>query len=551
MSLNYERFIPELPTIMKDLGDFYMVTHMDKSGFITYANKGFLKTSKWTPKRILGKTWWQMFPETEEAQIQANLIWNIVNDGNKWSGVVEKITRQGDSYFVNLIAIPIVRENDGLISVIFFEVDITDDIDIRKKLQRIAFIDFETGLMSRHHLETTINGLIEKQSSFTFVYLTIDQFHTLRDFQSHDSENILVKSYTNRLKRFFQDNSIARIGVNEFVVITPFGDWYIKGFIEFLKQQPIYINNSALQLSVSGGIVRYPEDQLTYTSLMTAALTATKDVIANGGGEITSLSSASHNKLNRKAIIDRKLLTALDENNLQVVYQPQMNLSTGKVLLYEAFVRWRDDELGWIMPDELIPIAEESGLIHQIGMFVLKEAAKLAAKWESDGHPLTIAINSSAREFNNPNLKDEVMVILDKYKCSPKLIQLEITENFAFQAEEESSIFRQMQELQNEGIEFALDDFGTGYASFRYMQYLPVSRIKIDQLFIQSITVHPKTKKLVEGMVQFGKSMGLYVVAEGVETEEQFDLLKAMGVDAVQGYHIGVPVSADKITLSK
>lgn len=548
MHTNYERFIPELPAIMKSLGEFYMVTHMDDSGLITYTNKAFLKKSQWTPKRVLGKTLWQMFPNTAEGQEQANTIWSSVIYGKEWAGIVEKVTRLGDSYFVNLMAIPIVREDVGLISVIFFELDMTEDVELQERLQKIAFIDYETGLMSRHHLETTVNEYIEEQNNFTFVYVTIDQFHSLRDFQSHESEKLLVKAFSNRLKRFFQDNPIARIGVNEFVVLTPFGDWYIEGFLAFLEQQPIYIDNTALQLSVSGGIVRFPEDQKTYANLMNAALTATKDVIDNGGGIISSLSKASHKKLNRKAIIDRKLFTALDENNLQVVYQPQVNLTTGQVDLYEAFVRWEDDELGWIMPDELIPIAEENGMIHKIGTFVLKEATKLAAKWESEGNPITISVNSSVREFNNTDYKDEIMNIIKEAHCSPHLIQLEITEKFAFQAEEENSIFRQMHELRDAGIEFALDDFGTGYASFRYMQYLPISRIKIDSLFIQSIGVHPKTKKLVEGMIQFGKSMGLYVIAEGVETEEQFEMLKEMKVDAVQGYYLGVPVTADKIT---
>lgn len=551
MSFNYERFIPELPTILNSFGDFYMVTHLDKSGLITYTNKEFLATSKWTPKRVIGKTWWQMFSETKAGQQQANTIWNSVANGKNWSGIVEKQTRLGEPYFVKLMAVPVVRESSGLISIIIFELDMTKDMKLREKLQKVAFIDFETGLMSRHHLETTVNDFIEKQSSFTLVYITIDQFHTLIDFQAHDSEKILVNSIANRLKRFFKDNSIARIGVNEFVVLTPFGDWYIQGFQKFLNQQPVYINNIALQLTVSGGIVRYPEDQKTYAGLMKAALTATKDVIASGGGVIASLSASSHNRLNRKAIIDRKLRTALDEKNLQVVYQPQLDLRTGDVLLFEAFVRWKDDELGWIMPDELIPIAEDNGLIHKIGEFVLKEAANLAVKWKSEGYPVTIAVNTSVREFNNPKMKDEIMEILDNVNCSPSLLQLEITEKFAFQAEEKGLVFRQMQELHDEGIKFALDDFGTGYASFRYMQYLPISRIKIDSLFIQSMTVHPKTKKLVEGMIQFGQSMGIYVIAEGVETVEQFNLLKEMGIDAVQGYYIGVPMAADKIAVSK
>lgn len=547
MNSKYEKFKHELPTLFEALEDFYMITHIDDEGAITYTNKLFLQTSKWTPKRVLGKTLWQMFPKTAIGQEQAQDIWTYVKSGKSWSGTVEKITRLGESYFVKLVAIPVNFVDAEPMSIFLIELDVTQDVELREKLQKIAFIDFETGLMSRHNLETTVNESIAKNDSFSFVYIKIDHFYTLKDSQPPESEKQIVKSFANRLKRFFKDNAIARVGVNDFVILTPFGDWYVEGFLEFLKLQPIYIENTTLQVSVSGGIVRYPEDQKTYAHLMQAALAATKEVKDNGGGKIATLSTTSHKKLNRKALIDLKLLNALKENLLQVVYQPQVDIQSGKTLLYEALIRWKDLDLGTISPDELIPIAEENGLIHEIGAFVTKEAAQFAAHLKSKGQAVTIAINSSVREFSNPNLKDEMMAILEETNCPPSLIQLEITENFAFEAEVESSILRQMNALQAEGIQFALDDFGTGYASFRYMQALPITRIKIDKLFIQSITTHQQTQKLVEGMIQFAKSMDLDVIAEGVETEEQFNLLKDMQIDAVQGYYTGAPKSANEI----
>jgi len=549
MKPDHGLFVPELPDIMKSLEQFYMVTRTNAEGSIIYTNKKFLDISKWTPKRVLGRSLWQMFPETEVGQNQAYLIWNSVRSGKTWFGNVEKITRFGEPYFVNMIAIPILSGNDDKVSSFtFLELDITADIKLRDQLQQIAFIDYETGLMSRHKLETVVNDLIEESKHFSLVFISIDHYYTLKDLHSSESKVELIKSFSNRLKRYFQDNLIARVGVNEFIILTSFGDWYVQDFLSFLEQNPIYIDNFALPLPISGGIVRYPEDQQTYNHLMKAALTAAKDVIGNGGGKITSLSAASHKVLNRRATIDRKMLTALNHNNLQVVYQPQLDIVSGKVTLYEALVRWEDDDLGTIMPDELIPIAEENGFIHDIGAFVLEEAAKLAASWFKDGYDVGISVNSSVREFSNTKMKDKIINILETTQCPPNCIQLEITEKFAFQAEEESSINLQMKALQDVGIEFALDDFGTGYASFRYMQHLPITKVKIDKLFIHSLTRQSKTHQLVEGMIRFSKSMGLYVVAEGVETEEQFELLKKMGVDAVQGYFIGVPVTANNIT---
>ena len=547
MEVEIEKMIPSSPIVLKSLDKFYMITLTNDEGSILSVNKNFLEISKWTPKRVIGKSFWQMLPDTQEGQELAHSIWNQVRGGKTWFGSVEKVDRTDQSYYVNMLAVPFMNAANELISVTFLELDITADVQLREQLQQIAFLDYETGLMSRHKLENIVNESIQTNGSFSFVYIKIDHYFTLKDIQPYESEKELLKSFTNRLKRFFQDNPIARVGVNEFVVLSPFGDWYVQGFHQFLEQQPIYISNTALPLSVSGGIVRFPEDQQTFNTLMKAAVTATKDVVASGGGKIASLSAASHKELNRKTIIDRKLLIALDHNRLQVVYQPQFDIASGKVSLYEALVRWEDEELGTIMPDELIPIAEENGLIHNIGAFVIEEAAKLGALWESKELPYNISVNSSVREFSDSRMKNKILEILQATGCPTKRLQLEVTENFAFQAEEESSINRQMKELHEIGIEFALDDFGTGYASFRYMQHLPISKIKIDKLFIQSILTQTKAAQLVEGMIHFGKSMGMYVIAEGVESQEQFDLLTSMGIDAVQGHFIGLPISASEL----
>ncbi len=539
----------ELPLVMDSLVEFLMVTRTDGDGLITYTNNNFLASSNWTPKRILGKSFWQMFSEDEHGQAQAHAIWNRVSNGKSWFGKVEKLTRHGEPYYVQMMAIPALDSEDTLESCTFLELDMTEEVQLKEKLQQIAFIDFETGLMSRHKLETMVNEYIDEDRHFSFVYIAIDHYYTLKDLQSYDSESVLIQEFTNRLKRFFQGDQIARVGISQFVVLTSFGDWFVQGFLEFLKEQPIYIENHSLPLSVSGGIVRFPEDQSSYSHLYKAALAATKTITEQGGGRISSLSAESHKVLNRHSLIDKKMLTALDHNNLQVVYQPQLDIATGEVFVYEALVRWEDKEIGHIQPDELIPIAEENGMIHAIGAYVLEEAASLAVKLMADNPDIRISVNSSVREFGDSSqMKEKLTGILQKTKCPADKIELEITEKFAFQAEQEHAIIQQMKAFEETGIRFILDDFGTGYASFRYMQQLPISKVKIDKVFTNSLLTMPKTRQLVEGMILFGKSMGLYVVAEGVETEEQFEALKEMGVDAVQGYYIGGPVKENEIS---
>ncbi len=210
-------------------------------------------------------------------------------------------------------------------------------------------------------------------------------------------------------------------------------------------------------------------------------------------------------------------------------------------------MRWEDEVMGVVSPDELIPIAEETGLINNIGSFMLERACEQALIWKKAGLHLKVAINSSVREFRDKNMAKSVLDMLAKTGCPASLIQIEITEKFALEAEAATFITQQMRKLENEGIVFVLDDFGTGYGSFRYMQILPIDTLKIDQTFTNSLLKSEKTQKLMHGMVQLGKSMELKVVAEGVETAEQADLLMTYGCDAIQGYYISKPVTPEEI----
>lgn len=341
---------------------------------------------------------------------------------------------------------------------------------------------------------------------------------------------------------------MARINEHEFVVITPLPEWFIQGFLNYLTQHPIYdSSNSAVPLSISGGITRYPEDQSTFAQLMKASIATIVNVREAGGNNIVSLSRTMQKALNRKAIIEKRLLIALDQKNLQVLYQPQLDLRTGKITAVEALVRWEDEEIGVVSPDELIPIAEETGLINRIGSFMLEQACEQAVVWKKAGYNLKVSINSSVREFRDKNMAKSILEMLEKTNCPAELIQIEITEKFALEAESETSIIKQMHQLEGEGIVFILDDFGTGYASFRYMQLLPIEVIKIDQTFTSSLLKSEKTQRLVDGMIQLGKSMNLSVLAEGVETGEQMELLKEFGCHSIQGYYLSKPSTPQAI----
>ena len=537
----------ELIDLRNGIQSSFMAVTIDSEGFIIYCNPAFLKASNWTPKRVLGKTFWKLFPEKEDSIKLSQSIWKTLNSGHIWQGEVEKATKDGQSYWVHLTAIPSMGTTPESNRFILIEKDITKEKMIQLQLEKIAFIDTETGLMNVHRLERIITEMIEEGRHFSFVYLSIDKFYTLKDLHDKKMENSLIVEFTKRMKMYFQDSTMARINEHEFVVITPLPEWFTQGFLTYLQQHPIYNNHAAVPLSISGGITRFPEDQSTFTQLMKASIATIETVREAGGNSIVSLSKSTHKALNRKAVIEKRLLLALDQKNLKVLYQPQLNLQTGRLTAVEALVRWEDDEIGIVSPDELIPIAEETGLINRIGSFMLEQACEQAVAWHNVGIDLKVSINSSVREFRDKNMAKSILETLNKTNCPANLIQIEITEKFALEAEAETSIIKQMRQLESEGIVFVLDDFGTGYASFRYMQLLPIDILKIDQTFINSLMKSEKTQRLIDGMVKFGQSMNLTVLAEGVETEEQKNLLVHYGCDSIQGYYISKPTTPDEI----
>ncbi|MFE3576319.1 EAL domain-containing protein [Lysinibacillus sp. NPDC059133] len=536
-----------LANLKQGLDSTFMTVTLDHDGFILECNAEFLKTSQWTPKRVIGKTFWQLFPENKESEKITNTIWRNLNNGSTWQGEVEKVTKAGQSYWVLLTAIPTFNIETNEQQFLLIEKDITKSKSIQHQLEKIAYIDTETGLMNAHRLEKVISNMIEEERNFSFVYLSIDKFYTLKELHDQQIDQSLIVEFTNRIKMYFQDSTMARINENDFVVITPLSEWFIQGFLSYLQQHPIYNSNVAVPISISGGITRYPEDQTTFSQLMKASIATITTVREAGGDKIVSLSKATHKALNRKALIEKRLLQALDQKNLKVLYQPQIDVTSGKITAVEALVRWEDEVIGVVSPDELIPIAEETGLINNIGSFMLEKACEQALSWKKAGLDLKVSINSSVREFRDKNMAKSVLDTLAKTSCPANLIQIEITEKFALEAEVATFITQQMRKLENEGIAFILDDFGTGYGSFRYMQILPIDTLKIDKAFTSSLLKSEKTQKLMNGMVQLGKSMELKVVAEGVETSEQADLLISYGCDAIQGYYISKPISAEEI----
>lgn len=545
--LSFHPMADEWLQVQAGLKQGFMFYVMDANGMILSTNQKFLERSEWTPKRVLGKSLWQLLPDEEPSRQKAHQIMTQLERGQIWQGPLEKCTKSGGSYWVQLLAVPIVDENKHLVHCYFIEEEITDKKTMQSKLEEAAFTDIETGLLSRYRMEELMKEQINKRIEFTYVLLSIDKFYTLKELMNEQHEETLLHEFTNLLKKYFPDSIIGRLGRNEFAVITPLSDWYIQGFGDFLKTNPIYIERKSVALTVSGSMTRYPDDQKTIHHIIEAAHNSLQRVRQQGGNLITTLPKDAHSKLSRRVEIEKELLIALDQQNLEVVYLPILDSSSKRINSFESLVRWESEVLGSVSPEELIPIAEQTGLINDIGAFVLEKSCMQAAEWHQKGYDMKVNVNLSVREFHDKNMVRVIMNLLKQTGCPANRLQIEITEKFALEAEAEKTIIEQMHALHREGVRFVLDDFGTGYASLRYLQILPIESLKIDRSFIQMMTGNDKVLRLIKGMVSLGHSLQIKVLAEGIETEQQFKQLQTIGCDGLQGFHISKPLKKEEL----
>ncbi|WP_257125403.1 sensor domain-containing protein [Bhargavaea cecembensis] len=534
-------------SLMDGLDKKFMTYQIDAEGLILGTNSNFLVKSGWTPKRVLGKPFKIMFPDTKDGKADVMKIWRRLRAGKPWQGDVQQVTKTGDPYWVSLTAIPVLSKG-LLLYTLMIESDRTEERELRERLESIAFTDPDTGLMNRHKLTEEAERLIEGARPFTFVYLTVENFHSLFEPGDKEAEKRLLNEFVHSMKVYFRNSRFARIGMNEFAVLTPLGSWFAEGFLQFLDEHPIQSETTGIPVRVSGGIAKFPDDQQSFKHLLSASSMARHRAMRSGGGLITSLPKSEQRAVSRKLRIEQKLPNALQDGDIQAVFQPQVDTKTGKIIAAEALVRWEDRDLGKVPPAELIPIAEDAGLISALGAHVMESAARQAVLWKQEGVAVPVSCNTSVREFRAGDMVTKIRDILQRTACPPSLFEIEITEKFAFEAEAEEEIMHQLKLLHDDGISFALDDFGTGYASFRYMQTIPLRKIKIGEEFIASFPTNDKVGRIVDGLVRFGHSLGLYVVAEGVEDENVHRALADSGCDAVQGYHTGRPMPAEQLT---
>lgn len=526
----------------------------DAHNRIVSINSAFTEITGYRLNEVLGKNPSILSSGRHDREFYRDM-WLDIRTQGFWQGEIWNRNRAGKEYPERL-SVSVVHDSSGGISHymgIFF--DLTEKKMADEKIMRHTYFDALTGLPNRRLFNDRLEQEIKKAHRFglslALLFIDLDQFKEINDALGHSLGDELLIEASKRLGACVGEaDTVARLGGDEFTVIL--GELHETGGVEAIAREiaqtlstPFRLGDSDLYISASIGISLYPADARDAESLLKnadQALYASKNAGRNRYSYfMPSMQEAAQNRLR----IATDLRRALAEGQLSLHYQPVVELATGAVRKAEALLRWRHPERGMVSPMEFIPIAEETGAIVEIGDLAFREAAAQAARWRKRFHPaFQIGINKSPAQFKN---RQCVLSSWFDYMAELGLpghaLAVEITEGLLLEAEPETS--QKLLALRQAGIAIFLDDFGTGYCSLSYLQKFDIDAIKIDQSFVRELTASPKNRALCRAIVLMAHELDMTVVAEGVETVDQRNLLVAMGCDYAQGYWFSKPLPAE------
>ncbi|MEI2360444.1 EAL domain-containing protein [Priestia megaterium] len=419
-----------------------------------------------------------------------------------------------------------------------------------------AYHDFLTGLPNRRYFKEELNRrLIEsKEKSIRHVavlFMDIDRFKDINDTLGHSKGDQLIQLIANRIKECLPpaNSFLTRQGGDEFVILfsdfTPEEVERITEKIMAYVQQPCYIDNDEVFVSISSGLSFYPEHSTNLDTLITYADVAMYASKRQGGSKVSIYHDSLNQKQAEKVHIETRLRKAIQKGDIDVYYQPKIEAKRNVITGVEALVRWNDAELGFVSPEAFIPIAEEAGLIQSLWEVVMKKACSQVSKWNKDRNgKMTLAVNFSPRQFQDPIvLVNEIQQFLSLHRFDPTWFEMEITESTLLMNAEET--IKALHLLKKYGISISIDDFGTGYSSLSYLKKLPIDCLKIDRSFIQDIQEDYSNSEIAQAIISLSQSLKLQVIAEGVEEEYQKAFLMENGCDHMQGYLFSKPLNAE------
>lgn len=504
-----------------------------------------------------------------EKQMLHRSIYDVIHDHdlNNFKTLLEKtcsgyalesldckiIHTKGHLLIVHIKTVPIVIH--GMINGLYviFK-DLSEQSKNMEMIKFMAFHDQLTGLLNRRALHEHLNQHIflpsKKPQEFALISIDLDRFKYLNDTLGHLAGDEILKRVAQRLSQFQNEKCfIYRVGGDEFNILLLTADRntasaFVKKVFSVFSQS-FYFNSQEYFISPSIGISLFPNDGKDAEMLIKNADEALFSVKEKGKAHFQFYRTDMNSVFSNVVTLETHLRKAIDNDELSLFYQPQIDVATGEVKSFEALLRWNDREFGPISPAVFIPLAEDTGLIISIGYWVIEKACEQIQSWNEKGFTnIRVAINISPKQFQHPNLVPFIQSMIEKYHIQAVSLGIEITEGAMSDTKETIPILKKVKEL---GISISVDDFGTGYSSLNYLKQFPIDVLKIDQSFIRDILADKKDAAITSTIIHLGKSLGLEVIAEGVENKKQVEFLANAGCHKIQGFYYSRPLPVEEL----
>ena len=520
------------------------ITISDTSGNIIYSNPVDAAMHGYATEELIGRHSSIFAPPNQKKPLSQEEMKVL----GRWTRESLNIRKNGEQFPVKLSSIAVHDDDGRCIGVVTACEDISSRVDAEKRIEHLAYYDTLTGLPNRvtllERLQQSLALALREGRRIGLLFLDLDNFKDVNDTLGHDFGDKLLKEVAGRLGTCMREtDTLARLGGDEFVVTLTFinsAESAASTARRILSQfsRPFVIDDRQLYTSASIGIAVYPDDGLDVETLLRCADAAMYHAKSEGRSLYRFFSSELNQKITRRVALEHSLHQGLEHQEFYLHYQPQWDLRTRKLIGLEALLRWKSADFGLVQPSEFIPLAEISGLIFELGEWVLRSACQQARIWAEAGHRhIRVAVNISGKQFKQPDFLETVSRVFMETEVNPCSLEFEFTESVIMEKADKN--IKTLMALKDMGVKLSIDDFGTGYSSLNYLKHFPIDRIKIDRSFISDINCDTDGETIVETVISMAHNLNLKVIAEGVENGEQLKFLMARNCDEVQGFYLG------------
>ena len=550
-----ENTLTKFSSAVMNSGAMILIT--DAEGRIEFVNERFCRLTGFSPEQMLGESVASLSATVNLAGTETGVLTNFLDCLQPhWKCELLCRTNGSTPLWTAVTTSSVLDANGNPVNYIVSAVDITELKIAHERMEQLALFDSLTNLANRRlfedRLEQALQSVGRRGNQIALLFMDLDQFKQVNDSLGHDAGDLLLLTVADRLKSCVRaQDTVARMGGDEFTIllhdISDAKDLTMiaENILASLKA-PIRLKSQEVIISTSIGITTAPNDGMTRDVLMKNADLALYRAKDKGRDQYDFYTESLNDRAERLMSLERELRQALRRDEFHLLFQPQVDLNSGEITAMEALIRWQHPVRGEIMPDEFVPVAEDTGLIMPMGNWVLQNAClQIKLLHQLLGRGVRVAVNLSERQFRDPGLQNVIEFALRTSGLEARFLEIDITE--AMLMDDLESVREQMARIESTGVTITIDDFGTGYSSLKLLRSLPVDMLKIGQTFVRDMPANAGNTDIATSIIAIARQMDMAVVAEGVETEEQEYFLRMHGCSLVQGYRYATPMTFDDI----